>query len=232
MAWLKHGILHPKELDPENEDNLMTFYIEEEKSRKREKPISYDAFEKTFIKYFVYTKLAKDEINPESEEYFRSIERKNVVRLMSMITQKVLDRKFDENIGAHKLEERHRKGERIPDAHIKAYRIFRPKTFEVWCETLQSGIIFLLKTRRKLVENYAREGKIFWNKLDENDWEDMGKIADRIFDHKIWLSKRPDIIDATNNTRKEICTRLLTEGKIGNQQVLDTPLDFRYAMGM
>ena len=232
LSWLKHGILHPKEFDREAEDNLMTPYIQEQKSRKRDKPISYDAFEKTFMRYFVYRKPAEDEIDPESEEYFRIRERQNVVKLMSLIAQKILENKFDNSIGAHKLEERLRKGEKIPDAHVKAYRIFRPKTLEVWCGILRDGIVYLLKTRRKLSDTYARQGKILWGKLDDNDWEDIGKMLDRIFNHRIWLSKNPEIINGINSTRKEICQILLTEGKIGDQQVIETPLDFKYVMGV
>ncbi|HDN83588.1 MAG TPA: HNH endonuclease [Candidatus Altiarchaeales archaeon] len=232
LSWLKHGILHPKEFDPESEDNLMTPYIEEEKSRKRDKPISYDAFEKTFIKLFVYNKPAEEEINPESEEYFRIVERKNVVKLMSMIAEKVLINKFDNKIGAHKLEERLRKGEEIPEPHIKAYRIFRPKTFEVWCEVLKDAIVYLLKIKGKLTDAYAKQGKIFWSEIDKSEWEEIGKKLDRIFNHKVWLSKNSDIIDAINSTRKEICQKLLTEGKIGDKHVMDTPIDFKYVLGV
>ena len=232
LSWLKHGILHPREFDPDNEDNLMTPYIEGEKSRKRDKPISYDAFEKTFIKLFVYHKPAPDPIDPESEEYFRIIERRNVVKLMSLIAEKVLIGKFDNKIGAHKLEERIRKGESIPELHVKAYRIFRPKTFEVWCEVLRDAIEYLLKVRRKLTDNYAKEGKIFWCKLDDEDWREIGKMLDRIFDHKVWLSRDPQVINAINSTRKEICQKLLTEGIIDGRKVIETPIDFKYVLGV
>jgi len=232
LSWLKHGILHPKDFDPDSEDNLMTPYIEEEKSRKRNKPISYDAFEKTFIKFFVYRKPATEEIDPDSEEYFRIIERRNVVKLMSLIAQKVLINKFDINLGAYKLEERLRKGERIPELHLKAYRIFRPKTFEVWCEVLRDGIVQLLKLRGELSDTYAKEGKIFWRELNDETWEEIDKMLDRIFNHKIWLSDNPQIIEAINSTRKEICQKLLTEGKIDDTQVIDNPINFRYIVGV
>jgi len=151
---------------------------------------------------------------------------------MSLIAEKVLIDKFDNKIGAHKLEERIRKGENIPQSHVKAYRIFRPKTFEVWCEVLRDAIVYLLKVRRKLTDNYAKEGKIFWCKLDDGDWEEIGKMLDRIFDHKVWLSSNPQVIDAINNTRKEICQKLLTEGKVDEKQVIETPIDFKYVSGV
>ena len=232
QSWLAHGILHPKEFDPASEDNLMTPYIEEEKSRKRNKPISYDASQKTFMKYFVYTKPSKDEIDPESEEYFRITERENVVKLMSIIAEKVLINQFDDKIGAHKLEERVRKGQRVPDSHIRAYRIFRPRSFEVWCKLLRDSVITLLRNRGKLTDTYAEQGKVFWCKLDDNEWREIEKMINRIIEHKIWLSKKYQIVNAINSTRKEICQKLLTEGKIEQNQVFDTPLNFQYIMGV
>ena len=229
VQWLKHGILYPK--DPEAEDNKMTPFIESEKTRKRGKPISYDAFEKTFIKHFVYTKPAEDRIDPNTEEYFRIIERTNVVKLMSIIAEKALINKFDEKIGAYKIEERLRKGENIPEMHVKAFRIFRPKAFEVWCKLLRDCIEVFLKTRGKLPDTYAEEGKIFWCKLDESDWKEIEKMVERIVNHSIWLTKNQEIIDVINSTRKEVVQRLLLEGMIGDKKVIDTPISFQYVMG-
>lgn len=57
-------------------------------------------------------------------------------------------------------------------------------------------------------------------------------MLDRIFDHKVWLSSNPQVIDAINNTRKEICQKLLTEGKVDEKQVIETPIDFKYVSGV
>lgn len=157
VQWLKHGILYPKEFDPEAEDNKMTPFIEGEKTMKRGKPTSYDAFEKTFTKHFVYTKLIEDRIDPNTEEYFRIIERTNVVKLMSIIAEKALINKFDEKIGAYKIEERLRRCKNIPEMYVKAFRIFRPN--EVWCKLLRDCIEVFLKTRGKLPDTYAEEGE-------------------------------------------------------------------------
>lgn len=56
-------------------------------------------------------------------------------------------------------------------------------------------------------------------------------MLDRIFDHKVWLISNPQVIDAINNTRKEICQKLLTEGKVDDKQVIETLIDFKYVSG-
>jgi len=230
-GWLMHGILHGHEEETEIEENLMILFIQEEKSRKRDKPISYDSFQKTFINNFVYTKFAEDEIDRERDNYFRIIERQNVIKLMSMIAKKALIRKFDLSKGAHKLEERYRKGSSIPQEHIKAFRIFRPKIFEVWCKQLRDAIKTSLRLCGKIDDLLANKGKIFWKELDDDNWEQIGKMIDRILNHKIWLLPNPSIVNAISSTKKEICEKLLIQGKIEDEQILDTPLDFKYIMG-
>ena len=72
---------------------------------------------------FYIEKPVSDSIDPESEGYFRIIEKENIVKLMSLITEKVFKDKFDNKIGAHKLEERKRKREKIPQPHLKIYDV-------------------------------------------------------------------------------------------------------------
>jgi len=43
-------------------------------------------------------------------------------------------------LSSHKLEDRLSKGEKVPEDHVKIYLIFRPKTFEIWCEVLGARI--------------------------------------------------------------------------------------------
>lgn len=230
LLWLEHNILHPQ-----GKENKMTRFIEAEKTRERQKPISYDSFKKTFIKFFVYKDFAEEPItSTEYFNYLRFVERDNLVKLMSIIAEKVLVGKFDEKIGAHKLEESIRKGTKVPSEHVKAYRIFRPKVFEVWCEILSEAIKAFLKFRGKLSEGYVKEGKILWCKIDEDDWNVIEKMVDRIINHKLWETKDSAIIDAIGTTKKDVALKLITEGKIRvgdkEQKVFEPPIDSRYVL--
>ena len=160
------------------------------------------------------------------------IPRKNVIKLMSIIGEKILIDKFDLTKGAHKIEQRLRKGESIPALHVKSYRIFRPKSFETWMGTLLDAIKTLLKSNRRISDIFTKQGKIFWNELEEEDWIEIGKMLDRIFNHKIWLLDNSRIINAIGSSKKEICQDLLLNGKVDGEKVIDTPLDFKYLMGI
>jgi hypothetical protein len=230
--WLEHIILHPEKTHPEKE-NKMTRFIEEEKTRERQKPISYDSFKKTFVRFFVYRDFAEEPItHMEYSNYLRFLERDNLIKLMNMIAEKVLVGKFDEKIGAHKLEESIRKGVKVPDEHVKAYRIFRPKAFEVWCEVLSEAIKTFLKFREKLSEKYAKEGKILWCKIDEEEWKQIEKMVARIINHKLWEAKDPIVVEAIGTTKKDVAERLLTEGKVGEQKVFEPPINSSYVLGI
>jgi len=229
LLWLEHNILHPEK------GNLMARFIEAEKTRERRKPISYDSFKKTFIKFFVYKNFAEEPIVPtEHSNHLRFVERDNLVKLMNVIAEKVLIDKFDEKIGAHKLEEGIRKGSKVPDEHVKAYRIFRPKVFEVWCEVLSEAIKAFLKLKWKISEGYAKEGKILWCKIDDEEWKQIEKMVLRITEHKLWETKDPTIIDAIETTKKDVAQKLVTEGKIRvgdkEQKIFEPPIDSRYVL--
>ncbi len=224
--WLEHNILHPPD-----KENKMTSFIEGEKMRERQKPISYSSFKKTLIRFFVYGDFADEPITSGTDtNYLRLVERDNLVKLMNMMAEKTLIGLFDLNVGAHKLEESVKKGTKIPEKHLKAYRIFRPKAFEVWCEVLSEAIKAFLKIKGKLLEKYAKEKKIFWCKIDEDEWKEIEKMIDRIVNHKLWDAKDPEIVEAIATTKKDVAQKLLTEGKLGERKVFEPPIDSKYTL--
>ena len=231
--WLEHNVLHPEKSDP-NKKNKMTPFIEGEKTRERQKPISYDSFEKTLMRHFVYTYPSEDLIAPSGSEqttsYLRFEERDNLIRLMNLMADKILIDKFDLAKGANKLEDRLSKSEKFSDDHVKAYRIFRPRVFEIWCEVLSGAIKTNLKIKGRLSEKNANDGKILWCKLAEDDWQQIEKMLDKIVNHKIWETKNREMIEAIGTTKKDIAQVFITEGKIGDKKVFDVPINTQYLL--
>ena len=232
--WLGNNILHPEKNNP-GIQNKMAPYIEGEATRERQKPISYDSFEKTFMRFFTYMYPSDDIITPNgvgpSAVYLRFEERNNLIKLMNKVAEKVLENKFNLSKGAHKLEDRLSKGEKLPDDHVKAYRIFRPRIFEVWCEVLREAVKTTLKIKGKLSEKNAKEGKIFWCTLTNEDWTQIDGMLDKIFNHKIWETKNKEMIEAIGSTKKDIAQTFITEGKIGDRKVLEPPINMKYLLG-
>ena len=228
--WLEHGILHPEDVTEGSLSNMMTLYIEEEKTRKKKKPISYYSFERTFMNFFVFMRFSSEPIQ-ETGQYLRFLERENLVTLMNIIAKKALINRFDFEKGIFKLESRLRKGERIPEEHIRAYRLFRPNVVMVWCETLKDAIATYLSLRNLLSDAYSKQGKILWVNIDNEGWESIEKMVTRIVNHKLWLTENQRAIEIMSSNRKEPTMALLTEGKVDEEVFIKNPINFAYVLG-
>ncbi len=212
-------------------------YVEMEKARSRILPISYDSVEKTFFRWFIDATPCEAEILEREEySYERDIEASNLVKLMNLFAEKTLEQKFDKNIGAYKIEEQIRKGNIIPDEHLRAFRLYRPAAFIVWCEFLKEAIATYLILNRKITNDMKMEKKkgrgtkILWAKLDDNDWSAIGKMIDKIIGHKIWIDRGETISNAFGQTRPEFFKRFLENGEIEGKRLIDQPIDIKFLL--
>jgi len=83
---------------------------------------------------------------------------------------------------------------------------------------------------RPISEKYAKEGKILWCKIDEEEWKQIEKMVTRIINHKLWEAKDPIVVEAIGTTKKDIAEKLLTEGKVGEQKVFEPPINSSYVL--
>jgi hypothetical protein len=220
-------------------ENKFFRFVEMEKARSRTLPISYDSVEKTIFRWFIdATPCEVDvyECENQGKPYPRDIEARNVVKLMNLLAEKTLENKFDKNIGAHKIEERIRKGENISDEHLRAFRLYRPAAFIVWCELLKESIATYLALNRKITNDMKEEkrrGKgtrIFWAELDDADWDAIGKMIDKMISHKIWIDRGETISNAFGQTRPEFFKRFLERGEIDGKKLIDQPIDVKFLL--
>lgn len=220
--------------DPKNK---FCIFVEREKARSRTLPISYDSVEKTFFRWFIDATPCDEEIlESEENSYKRDIEAKNLVKLMNLFAEKTLEGKFDKNIGAHKIEEQIRKGKNIPDEHLRAFRLYRPAAFVVWCELLKEAIATYLNLNRKITNDMKTERKkgkgtrIFWAELDDNDWNAISKMIDKMISHKIWIDRGETISNAFGQTRPEFFKKFLEKGEIEGKKLVEQPIDTFYIL--
>ena len=64
--------------------------------------------------------------------------------------------------------------------------------------------------------------------MTEEDWQQIEKMLDRIFSHKLWETKDKDMIEAIGTTKKDIAQKFITEGKIGDKKVFEPPINTSY----
>lgn len=214
-------------------------FVEMEKARSRVLPISYDSVEKTLFRWFIDATPCEVDIyecENQGKPYVREIEAKNVVKLMNLLTEKTLEGKFDKKIGAYKIEEQIRKGKTIPDEHLRAFRLYRPAVFVVWSELLKEAIATYLIINRKITNDMKterRRGKgtrIFWAELDDNDWNAISKMIDKMIRHKIWIDRGETMSNAFGQTRPEFFKKFLEKGEIEQKKLIDQPMDIQFLL--
>lgn len=154
--------------DPDN--HIVDFIAERNRSRKN--PLTIALLQKTFFKDFVVPPPL--EIEFESSEDFRVEERRNLVRLLSLVADKQLC------------------GQWNPDAdnaaHRRADRIFSAGAVRAWVPMLKDVLAQVLQ----LYDAADRE-KVVFRKISEDQWHKIEGRIDRLFTHKIWDDPDPDV---------------------------------------
>jgi len=176
--------------DPEN--RLAEFIADRNRSRKN--PLSISILEKTFFREFILTPPTTVEF--EGPEDFRGEEKRNLVRLMSVIADKQLAGRWN------------------PDAnnaaHQRAERIFSAGTMRAWVPMLKGVIAQVLQ----LYDEAERE-RVLFRPIGDQQWMLIEGRVERLFAHKIWDDPSPDVvaqlkINAVEQVRNFMSSRGLT----------------------
>jgi hypothetical protein len=176
--------------DPEN--RLSEFIAERNRTRKN--PLSISILEKTFFREFILPPPTRVEF--EGPEDFRAEEKRNMVRVMSMIAEKQIAGRWN------------------PDAnnaaHQRAEQVFSAGAMRAWVPMLRDVIAQVLQ----LYDAADREKALF-RVISDQQWSLIEGRVDRLFSHKIWDDPSPDVtsqlkINAVEQVRNFLSSRGLT----------------------
>jgi hypothetical protein len=174
-------------------DNRLGEFIAE-RNRTRKNPLSISILEKTFFREFILSPPTTIEF--ESPDDCRVEEKKNLVRLLSIIADKQLIGKWnpDANNAAHK----------------RAERIFGAGAMRTWVPMLRDVVAQLLH----LFDEVDRE-KLLFRQISEQQWSLIESRLEKFFSHKIWDDPNPDVasqlkINAVEQVRNFMAGRGLT----------------------
>jgi hypothetical protein len=176
--------------DPEN--RLSEFVAERNRTRKN--PLSISIVEKTFFREFIFT--PPNNVEFEGPEDFRNEEKRNLVRLVSVVAEKQLVGRWnpDANNGAHQ----------------RAERLFGAGSMRAWVPMLRDVIAQVLQ----LYDKSERE-KILFRSINDQQWLLIDGRIERLCSHKIWDDPSPDVaaqlkVNAVEQVRNFLTTRGLT----------------------
>jgi hypothetical protein len=129
---------------------------------------------KTFLAEFVAPVPLNDEF--ETEHYHRDEERENVVRVLNAITERSLEDKWAP--------------ERNDAGHKKAARLYSAGALRAWVPFLRDAVAPALSLFD--AEDRAR---LFYRPLDEQQFQVIEKLLDKLFSHKVWEDPNPELKD-------------------------------------
>jgi hypothetical protein len=93
----------------------------------------------------------------EEGENPRELEKSQILQLMNIIADRIFVGSFDLEIGTARIENKLQKGEEIPDAHLRAYRMGREEIMYSWLQFIKQIVQNYYITTGKLV----KEDKLF-----------------------------------------------------------------------
>lgn len=155
--------------------------------REKEKPLSYSNIEKTFYSLFIYGDLL--DIKPFFNKQ-RDNEINQIIKLMTIVQENILAG-FDFQIGVYKIEDKIRKikegkiSERIPDAHLKAYRLSKEEILFNWLKMVKQVIQMYFSNLGKIID----EDRLFQEKFDDRLWENITNLLKNLYNLPIWTDR-------------------------------------------
>ena len=118
----------------------------------------------------------------EGSDDFRDDERRNLVRLLSLIAERQLVGRWNPDAGNA--------------GHQRAERIFSAGTMRAWVPMLRDVIAQVLQ-----LYDAADRDRVLFRAMTDQQWGLIEGRVDRLFLHKIWDDASPDVIAQLKNQR-------------------------------
>ncbi|KAA6320754.1 hypothetical protein EZS27_029513, partial [termite gut metagenome] len=166
----------------DSNENKLKDYIDRE-GKSKEVPISYSAFDKSFLTIFIDSKqVLLSPINDKSDEGLnpRELEINQIIKLLNIIAEEIYINKFIPEIGVAKIENKiiESKDNDITDEHLIAFRMSKEEIMYNW-----------LGYTKDVIENYfSNLGKKYNN----------SSLFQQKFDDQLWVNIRNFIINLKN----------------------------------
>jgi hypothetical protein len=173
-----------------HEDNKILPYIAPENKTGKQYAISRDSLKKYYFRYFVTSPPLDVEI--DSKDDFRNQEIENNVKLLNILAKKTLINKWNPDS--------------ISDDHKKADRIYRAGSIMAWFPILRN----VIHNKLDLIDT-NESSRILFRNIPTEKWNLIEKFIDKMFSHKIWIDRDPNIDIVIGNKKAELTKKLFDE---------------------
>ncbi len=167
-------------------DNKLRDYIDQG-GRGSQKPLSYSTIEKTFYSFFIYRDLLTTPFNYKLEDGLnpRLLEIEQIVRLMNIIAEEIFIGKFETSLGTGLIEHKIKKGEDVPEQHLRAFRMAKEEIIYNWLRYVRQIVHSYFITTGKPIE----ENKLFEYAIPDICWENIKNFIVSLKRLPLWINK-------------------------------------------
>ena len=181
-----------KDAITDSEENKLREYIDRG-GRAKEKPLSYSTVEKTFYSFFISPDSLDTPIDFKLEEGLnpRDLEKKQIIRLMNIIAEKILIGKYDFEIGTYRIENRIQQGDETIDwNHVAAFRMMKEEIIYTWLGYISDVVSMFYANMGKRVAN---RHDFFQEEFPDQLWVNIENFITNLSNMPLWKNKELSI---------------------------------------
>ena len=170
----------------QDRNNILRDYIDFE-GKSKKKPISYSTIDKTFYSLFLFQEPLNTPLNYKADigENPRQLEVEQMVKLMNIIAQNIYHDKYNTELGVHRIENKLRDGEDIPEGHIRAVRMSKEEIIYNWLKYVRTIINQYFAIQGKTI---AQE-KLLQELFPEQLWDNISNFIKNLAGLPLWINK-------------------------------------------
>ena len=157
--------------------------------RGTERPLSYSTIEKTFFQFFISREALITPFNYRFQEGTnpRQLEIEQIVRLMSIIADKIYIGQFDPVRGTRRIESDVQKGKDVAEPHLRACRLSKEEIVHNWVRLVRQIITqYFIMTGEP-----TDETSLFQSAMPDACWRNIENFIDSLKRLPLWVN--PDL---------------------------------------
>ena len=199
-------------------------YLETVSARSKSMPLSFESLRRGLLEIFLFLKASDEPLSVSKK--MRELETRNMQTILEILTEEVLDNKFDTNVGIFKIEERlQNKDPKITLDHLLAYRMLRQSSLIAWAGEFKTALNTYFNSHNKYQKNWSTE-KYLWVDIVDTDKEMIRKMIKYIKTHPAWTVQQENIIKLISTTSVTDWRTIILEGKLpGTTQAIYEPMN-------
>jgi len=217
---IKHSITNERE-------NKLKDFIDFE-GKAKELPISYSAYDKTFLASLIDSKLIlKTTISYKTDAGLnpRELEIDQIIRLLNIVAEEIYINKFQPETGVYQVENKivNNQDTKITDDHLIAYRMSREEILFNWLRYLKEVIRAYFINTGKIIE----ESKMFQYQFDEQVWINIRNFIHNLKELPLWKNRSMAATIFAGKNNYDYWKTIFESGKSPDgADVLTKPINF------